>query len=609
MPNAVQLTKNGQDIYPRTDESLVVGLNSRPYNSQSPNGMGYLVLEKDKTFAEQVTDENTIYEIRYDFAVNSAVTIPTGCSLFLNGGHISGTGTITLQSTKIYGNGSVLCPLAGTLNGEADIDNFGTADGVDAGTVINKVQDVAEHIVIPAKSYDFTTPVIVSGSKKIDWYGTLRYVGTATDVDAFTFSTGAGKLNMSGVLSCSAANISYSAPTNIRGLVIKNKSTCQISIGQVSNFNVNLVIFGEGTGCAYNTIKLGRLFSANIGLLITQKDSNGNKGYANENTFIGGRFVNFDWNSSNESHAVVAEKIHNDDTYNTVNALLFSKTSVEGYGTSPAFILKNATNIKINDCRSEGTDTVAKLYGDCRDVNVTVSYGTNAVDYSDLSDNQSNGAFMSDVDTNKKEVFDLDKREQGEKVGGTKYYPFSLLPMSVSGGTEYYGTYNSTKNTVTKIGVEINFTSNSWNPVTIVLNNSDASRKNIYVTLKAELDGTSIAAASQQNYKVKFLGTSMSYNAGNYWASGANVSRQTILFPPGVGRVRIMMDNWQVATVIVPQNAWITHRKTFIRTGATADRPNQNFCFPGLTFFDTDLGKMIVWNGTAWVNVDGTALS
>lgn len=28
----------------------------------------------------------------------------------------------------------------------------------------------------------------------------------------------------------------------------------------------------------------------------------------------------------------------------------------------------------------------------------------------------------------------------------------------------------------------------------------------------------------------------------------------------------------------------------------------------GFTYFDTDLGKLILWNGTAWVNVDGTAL-
>lgn len=68
---------------------------SRPYNSQNPNGMGYLVLKKDKTFAEQVTAANTIYEIRYNFDLNNAtVTIPTGCVLEFNGGSLS-NGKIT----------------------------------------------------------------------------------------------------------------------------------------------------------------------------------------------------------------------------------------------------------------------------------------------------------------------------------------------------------------------------------------------------------------------------------------------------------------------------------------------------------------------------------
>lgn len=41
--------------------------------------------------------------------------------------------------------------------------------------------------------------------------------------------------------------------------------------------------------------------------------------------------------------------------------------------------------------------------------------------------------------------------------------------------------------------------------------------------------------------------------------------------------------------------------------GATVDRP---ICYmsPGFEFFDTTLGKKIVWNGTTWVNCDGTAL-
>ena len=40
MANTVQLIKNGQPVFPVTDESLVMGLNYRPYDSENPNGMG-----------------------------------------------------------------------------------------------------------------------------------------------------------------------------------------------------------------------------------------------------------------------------------------------------------------------------------------------------------------------------------------------------------------------------------------------------------------------------------------------------------------------------------------------------------------------------------------
>ena len=44
-------------------------------------------------------------------------------------------------------------------------------------------------------------------------------------------------------------------------------------------------------------------------------------------------------------------------------------------------------------------------------------------------------------------------------------------------------------------------------------------------------------------------------------------------------------------------------------SGTTAGRPTASAVGAGFTYFDTDLGKMIVSNGTAWVNMDGTALS
>lgn len=101
MPNTMMLSKEGREFYPITHEDCVVGLNARPYDSQSPNGMGYLVLENGKTFASQVTAANTIYEIRYDCALSANFTMPSGCVLKFNGGQIKGPYTLTGNNTKI----------------------------------------------------------------------------------------------------------------------------------------------------------------------------------------------------------------------------------------------------------------------------------------------------------------------------------------------------------------------------------------------------------------------------------------------------------------------------------------------------------------------------
>jgi hypothetical protein len=83
----------------RADEAAV-----RPYNTQSPDGMGYLVLDKDATFASQVTTANTIYEIRYDYDLNGqTVTIPANCVLKFNGGKLV-NGTLVGVSTALDGD-------------------------------------------------------------------------------------------------------------------------------------------------------------------------------------------------------------------------------------------------------------------------------------------------------------------------------------------------------------------------------------------------------------------------------------------------------------------------------------------------------------------------
>lgn len=44
------------------------------------------------------------------------------------------------------------------------------------------------------------------------------------------------------------------------------------------------------------------------------------------------------------------------------------------------------------------------------------------------------------------------------------------------------------------------------------------------------------------------------------------------------------------------------------RSGTTEERPDLNSTNEGFTFYDSTLKKMILWNGTTWVNMDGTEL-
>ena len=82
------------------------------------DGMGYVVLDKDKTFAEQVTQENTIYEIRYDFDLGGATKeIPAGCVLKFEGGSLK-NGIIKGTDTVLSGESISVDMMTGSFDCE-----------------------------------------------------------------------------------------------------------------------------------------------------------------------------------------------------------------------------------------------------------------------------------------------------------------------------------------------------------------------------------------------------------------------------------------------------------------------------------------------------------
>ena len=65
------------------------------------NGMGYVILRRNKTVAEQMSMNNTIYVVQYDFNLDGGeLTIPTGSILQFNGGSFT-NGTININGAGV----------------------------------------------------------------------------------------------------------------------------------------------------------------------------------------------------------------------------------------------------------------------------------------------------------------------------------------------------------------------------------------------------------------------------------------------------------------------------------------------------------------------------
>lgn len=145
----------------------------RIYNAQQPNGMGYVILRKNKTFAEQVTEANTIYEIRYNFDLNNTtVTIPTGCVLKFVGGRLS-NGTLTGSYTMIT---APLFPVFSSISfaGTFDINKIypvwfvgNDNDRVQSAITLSSLTDGGE-VVINAQ---FTITRTITGANRVVFTG------------------------------------------------------------------------------------------------------------------------------------------------------------------------------------------------------------------------------------------------------------------------------------------------------------------------------------------------------------------------------------------------------------------------------------------------------
>lgn len=123
---------NAADEEDITVKDNVLSFKDRTY-TEGVNEMGYVILRKNKSFAEQVTKENTIYLIKYDFILDKDVTIPSNCVLEFEGGSINGENILRLGSTLIKSNSNNIfgcTTITGTNNGQPVMVDWFKGDDV-----------------------------------------------------------------------------------------------------------------------------------------------------------------------------------------------------------------------------------------------------------------------------------------------------------------------------------------------------------------------------------------------------------------------------------------------------------------------------------------------
>ena len=255
---------------------------------------------------------------------------------------------------------------------------------VDNGRIINEYAKEHKVVYIPEGIYYFSTPIEFDNNQTVTIDGKLVYNG-AKGKSAVTIKGNNVVFNLYGSLSYgNTPQFIGESESNVTiGINFVNVCNSVIYINEIKSFNENIRVSGIGGGCSYNKFSFGIVRNCMVGLRIYQEDLDGKRGWANENTFYGGRFTNFsDWKYRPQSVAIkIAGPDNKKDSYNSNNSNLFLKQSFEKFET-----VVYARNTRFCDflyARLEGSNTFVKFVGECRECRVSADYNDKCKLYDD----------------------------------------------------------------------------------------------------------------------------------------------------------------------------------------------------------------------------------
>lgn len=189
-------------------------------------GKGYIILRTDKPIAEQITQDNTIYEVRYDFDLNEeTLEIPVDCVLDFKGGSFK-NGTINFNYCSIRADYKIFDNITfGTRpNGSVNVVWFGAKGDreTDNTDIFRKAFGLGMPVYIPSayKFYIIKETITIKNNVKCEGRILFEAADTSIKYPVFLVEGGDFHSKASSTLVIDGLDVTQSNP-NWTGIGIK----------------------------------------------------------------------------------------------------------------------------------------------------------------------------------------------------------------------------------------------------------------------------------------------------------------------------------------------------------------------------------------------------
>lgn len=574
-------------------------LADREYDAENPDGLGYKILRKDATFAEQVTATNTIYEIRYDFDLDGdSVEIPAGCVLKFVGGML-GNGSVVFSNTSI------------------DAPRYKIFDVSISGIINNSYVFPEWFGAIADNTTDCTSAFRAAVSLRKD---VLLGGGEYYCASAFTMSLGSGIRGefYDSVIRCNGINLVQNvnlhnftiAPKDITTPYLIKVSTHDISsyflrvnisdirVRGIANDNIATDVFVFEADSNDSIKGMYGAYISNI-----QQDNKVNRGVVFSSLNVGAtepwmNTISFDNCFFNGAKKVVECVVDTENTrYNCFSDIQFHNFRAQyNTGFSEGFIyLTNCQKFIFDNCFCFDSGPYFKPYFLKKFYCRFQVINSAEAEYS-LIDGRSSGAQDETL------ICDhINGIYTGENVSIAPLLKMRPITESFDIGSQapvrpgvipsYWGGY--------RVFRFLNYTGMSDTRKDALLG-VDSSGFPICASNKSGSNSFSPRPIYSDAFVPRSNAASLPNLAGKTY--GSMLYNTTLRIP-----LFADLDNGRWLTAY---GARVTSNITKLK-GTTADRTSMTLYDynEGLLYYDTSLKKYVMWNGSAWVNVDGSALS